>query len=98
MATNTRSTARPGCTASPVCAAWMRMFRSATLLNVTLLPLMAGSWTAICETWPAPQPLSRTATTAMRPTNAARTVGAGRRRGRLISKRFTQRLLLGRFH
>ncbi len=49
-ATATSSTARPGCRKSPVCTAWIRMSRNATLLKVTLLPLMAGSCTAICET------------------------------------------------
>lgn len=49
-ATSTRSTARPGCRKSPVCVAWRWMLRNATLLKVTLFPLMAGSCTAICET------------------------------------------------
>src|SRR6202012_1937975 len=54
--------------------------RSATLLTVTLLPLTAGSCVAVCEIWPAPQPLSANATTA---TDAARL-------GRRILNRFTQ--------
>src|SRR3984885_141060 len=71
----------------------MRTSRSATLLNETLLPLTAGSWVAIWEICPAPQPLRTAAIRAATPTRAAR---AGRRTARLVLKRFTQ-CLLGSF-
>src|SRR5579875_110728 len=89
LTTATRSTDWPGRRKSPVCTAWMWTLRSATSWTAAEAPATAGTWAAVWESWPLPQPVN-TRLAARAPAARAATVVERR-----LSKRFTQSLLLG---